>query len=74
MNTYRQGQPEAQYYQQLYRALPQLRKAVLPVLKMHAGAIRKELVPKIERILAEAFGNRPKSPEHPPAEETKRMA
>ncbi len=71
VNAYRTTQSETLYYQHLHRALPELRQMVLPVLKMHAGAIRKELVPRIERILSEAFGGKPLRPEGPPAEEKK---
>jgi len=74
VNQYRKTLPEWEYYPKLHNAIPKLRKVVLPVLKKHAGEIRKELVPKIADILAGAFGGPPVVVDAPPFEETKESA
>ena len=62
VQRYRRSQPGPQYDHILRGVLPELHQLVLPALKRQAGELRLELTARIERILAEAFGESPPGP------------
>ena len=62
LGQYRKKNPGPPYDRILRSVLPELREAVLPVLKRQAGEVRLELTARLTRILSEAFGEAPPGP------------
>ncbi len=62
VEKYRKKNAGPGYDRILRSVLPELSNLVLPALKRQAGEIRLELTARLERILAEAFGEAPPAP------------